>query len=67
MAVALLATLSLLQTSSAQRTHIVGDALGWLVPPNGPSAYSNWAANQTFAVGDILGKPTTTKNNNNSH
>ena len=36
-------------------TYIVGDHLGWLVPPGGPIAYETWAYDKTFAVGDILG------------
>ncbi|XP_027173927.1 uncharacterized protein LOC113773480 [Coffea eugenioides] len=35
-------------------TYIVGDHLGWLVPPGGPIAYETWAYDKTFAVGDIL-------------
>ncbi|CAH1426502.1 unnamed protein product [Lactuca virosa] len=38
----------------AQTTHVVGDALGWNIPPNGPSAYTTWASTQTFRVGDVL-------------
>ncbi|XP_034700356.1 blue copper protein-like [Vitis riparia] len=38
----------------AQTTHVVGDSLGWLVPPGGPIAYATWADTQTFVVGDIL-------------
>lgn len=45
-----------MQSSEAQTTHIVGDSLGWTVPPGGPIAYSTWAATQTFTVGDVLGK-----------
>ncbi|KAL1547945.1 uclacyanin 1-like [Salvia divinorum] len=45
---------ALLQGSSAQTTHIVGDEMGWLVPPGGEVAYSTWAAAQTFTVGDVL-------------
>ena len=36
-------------------TYIVGDDLGWLVPPGGEIAYSTWAYNKTFIVGDTLG------------
>ncbi|KAL3518914.1 hypothetical protein ACH5RR_021503 [Cinchona calisaya] len=43
-----------LHCSVAQRTHIVGDSLGWLVPPGGPIAYTTWASKQTFTVGDVL-------------
>lgn len=46
---------AIFQASAAQTTHVVGDELGWLVPPGGPIAYSTWAAMQTFTVGDILG------------
>ncbi|KAK2991913.1 hypothetical protein RJ640_006090 [Escallonia rubra] len=35
-------------------SHVVGAALGWLVPPGGSSAYATWASTQTFIVGDIL-------------
>ncbi|KAL5547821.1 hypothetical protein UlMin_003052 [Ulmus minor] len=42
--------------SRASVTHTVGGNLGWNVPPNGAAAYQAWAANQTFVVGDILGK-----------
>ncbi|CAH1418660.1 unnamed protein product [Lactuca virosa] len=38
----------------AQTTHVVGDALGWNIPPNGPSAYNTWASTHTFKVGDVL-------------
>ncbi|OMO81116.1 Plastocyanin-like protein [Corchorus capsularis] len=44
----------MLQSSSAQTVHVVGDALGWLMPPGGAAAYTTWAANKTFRVGDIL-------------
>ncbi|KAL7600301.1 cucumber peeling cupredoxin [Lactuca sativa] len=40
--------------TAAQTTHVVGDALGWNIPPNGPSAYTTWASGQTFSVGDVL-------------
>ncbi|CAH1426500.1 unnamed protein product [Lactuca virosa] len=42
------------QSTTAQTTHVVGDALGWNIPPNGPSAYTTWASGQTFSVGDVL-------------
>ncbi|KAI3495955.1 hypothetical protein L1887_38303 [Cichorium endivia] len=41
-----------LQTTVAQTRHVVGDALGWTIPPAG--AYTTWAANKTFTVGDSL-------------
>lgn len=43
-----------LYTIDAQKVHVVGDSLGWIVPPGGPIAYSTWADLQTFSVGDIL-------------
>ncbi|KAL7598389.1 hypothetical protein Lser_V15G23970 [Lactuca serriola] len=42
------------QGTAAQTTHVVGNALGWNIPPNGPSAYTTWASTQTFRVGDVL-------------
>ncbi|KAL3747717.1 hypothetical protein ACJRO7_016511 [Eucalyptus globulus] len=43
-----------IQSCRAQTTHVVGDSLGWVVPPGGAIAYSTWAANETFVVGDTL-------------
>lgn len=40
---------------SAPVTYIVGDDLGWIVPPGGKIAYEAWAYDKIFAVGDILG------------
>ncbi|CAI9285782.1 unnamed protein product [Lactuca saligna] len=42
------------QGTAAQTTHVVGNALGWNIPPNGPSAYTTWASTQTFRVGNVL-------------
>ncbi|KAA8535117.1 hypothetical protein F0562_030120 [Nyssa sinensis] len=53
-AIIVVAIAAVLQTTLAQTTHVVGDSLGWLVPPGGPIAYSTWAALQTFTAGDIL-------------
>lgn len=33
---------------------VVGDAIGWKVPPT-PEFYSSWAAQHKFSVGDTLG------------
>jgi hypothetical protein len=44
----------LLQSSAAQTTHVVGNAMGWVVPSNSATTYTLWASNKTFAVGDIL-------------
>ncbi|OMO57788.1 Plastocyanin-like protein [Corchorus olitorius] len=45
---------AIFQATAAQTTDVVGDELGWLVPPGGPLAYATWAAMQTFTVGDVL-------------
>ncbi|KAJ4949974.1 hypothetical protein NE237_026806 [Protea cynaroides] len=44
---------ALLQGASAQTTHVVLGSEGWIIPSN-QSAYSTWAASQTFSVGDTL-------------
>ncbi|BFG40120.1 hypothetical protein CerSpe_263940 [Prunus speciosa] len=33
--------------------YVVGDSLGWVIPPN-TSFYSEWAASKTFQIGDGL-------------
>ncbi|XP_022991284.1 cucumber peeling cupredoxin-like [Cucurbita maxima] len=43
-----------LQHATAQTTHDVGDSTGWTVPPSGAAFYSDWAAKNTFSVGDSL-------------
>ncbi|KAK1417238.1 hypothetical protein QVD17_26363 [Tagetes erecta] len=43
-----------MQSSMAQTQHVVGDALGWTIPSNGAAAYTTWASQQTFRVGDTL-------------
>ncbi|KAB2028936.1 hypothetical protein ES319_D05G130100v1 [Gossypium barbadense] len=45
---------ALMQFTAAQTVHVVGDDLGWTVPQNGATAYSNWAASKRFLIGDIL-------------
>ncbi|OWM65929.1 blue copper protein-like [Punica granatum] len=40
--------------SSAQTTYEVLDSLGWTIPPGGSVAYTAWAANKSFSVGDTL-------------
>ncbi|KAI3724968.1 hypothetical protein L1987_64737 [Smallanthus sonchifolius] len=42
------------QSTVAQTRHVVGDALGWTIIPGGAGAYTDWASQQTFTVGDIL-------------
>lgn len=37
-------------------TYIVGEEMGWFVPPGGPFFYAAWAYDKTFVVGDTLGK-----------
>ncbi|KAL8234953.1 hypothetical protein R6Q59_021053 [Mikania micrantha] len=43
-----------IQTSMAQTRHVVGDSLGWTIPTNGAAAYTSWASQQRFIVGDSL-------------
>nr|GEZ53084.1 hypothetical protein [Tanacetum cinerariifolium] len=43
-----------LQSTVAQKRHVVGDALGWTIPPNGEATYATWASQRTFKVGDTL-------------
>ncbi|KAI3495956.1 hypothetical protein L1887_38304 [Cichorium endivia] len=43
-----------LQSTVAQTRHVVGDALGWTIPPGGAATYTTWASQRTFAVGDTL-------------
>ncbi|OMO54331.1 Plastocyanin-like protein [Corchorus capsularis] len=45
---------ALMQCAAAQTVHVVGDNLGWTVPSTGASAYSTWAGNKRFVVGDTL-------------
>ncbi|XP_022143157.1 blue copper protein-like [Momordica charantia] len=53
MAVLLLLTAAALWQRSSAATYVVGDSLGWTVPPN-PTSYSDWASTKTFVVGDVL-------------
>lgn len=42
--------------AAAATKHDVGGTTGWSIPPNAnASFYSDWAASQTFVVGDSLG------------
>ncbi|KAI7724874.1 hypothetical protein M8C21_011017 [Ambrosia artemisiifolia] len=43
-----------MHSSMAQTRHVVGDTLGWTIPPNGAATYTTWASQQTFNVGDSL-------------
>ncbi|KAK1403524.1 Cucumber peeling cupredoxin [Heracleum sosnowskyi] len=42
-----------MQSTDAQKTHYVGGSTGWIIPTS-TSAYTTWAASQTFTVGDTL-------------
>ncbi|XP_021808942.1 mavicyanin-like [Prunus avium] len=51
-AVAAAASMVLQTTEAAE--YIVGDDLGWTVPPNGAATYVEWASKYNFIVNDIL-------------
>ncbi|KAK4359439.1 hypothetical protein RND71_021668 [Anisodus tanguticus] len=57
-----LAVAILLQVTTAQTEHVVGDDMGWTIPINGPTAYTSWASDRTFKVGDTLVFKFTTNN-----
>ncbi|CAI9100818.1 OLC1v1037996C3 [Oldenlandia corymbosa var. corymbosa] len=40
-------------SKTGPKTYIVGDSVGWTIPPSGFS-YQTWARNKTFNAGDIL-------------
>ncbi|XP_059287367.1 cucumber peeling cupredoxin-like isoform X2 [Lycium ferocissimum] len=44
----------LLQVTTAQTVHVVGEDTAWIIPLNGPTAYESWASDRTFKVGDTL-------------
>ncbi|PON54735.1 Blue (type 1) copper protein, binding site [Trema orientale] len=50
---AALAAVAMLQSSAVATTFFVGDSTNWVIPSS-PNFYSNWAANKTFKIGDIL-------------
>ncbi|CAI0389281.1 unnamed protein product [Linum tenue] len=54
LALAAIVIATLLHSSAAQTPHTVGGTTGWTIPRGGESVYSNWAAGNSFAVGDIL-------------
>ncbi|CAJ1944580.1 unnamed protein product [Sphenostylis stenocarpa] len=54
MFIMLFAVATLLHGSAAQTRHVVGDSIGWTIPSNGAAAYTTWASNKTFVVGDTL-------------
>ncbi|XP_022884944.1 cucumber peeling cupredoxin-like [Olea europaea var. sylvestris] len=45
---------AMVQYIGAQTVHIVGDSVGWDIPPNSSVSYANWVSGKTFMVGDIL-------------
>ncbi|KAF8393195.1 hypothetical protein HHK36_021436 [Tetracentron sinense] len=45
---------ALLHSTVAQTTHVVGDSMGWVIPPGGAAAYTTWASTKKFMVGDTL-------------
>ncbi|KAL8217805.1 hypothetical protein R6Q57_021178 [Mikania cordata] len=44
----------LFHNTMAQTTHVVGDTLRWTIAPGGAAAYTTWASQQSFTVGDVL-------------
>ncbi|XP_059641606.1 umecyanin-like [Cornus florida] len=42
------------KSAVAQTKYVVGGSLGWVVPPNGAQAFSSWASDKQFMIGDIL-------------
>ncbi|KAF8365097.1 hypothetical protein HHK36_032898 [Tetracentron sinense] len=45
---------ALLHRAAAQKTHVVGDSMGWVIPPGGAAAYTTWASSKKFMVCDTL-------------
>ncbi|KAK1418471.1 hypothetical protein QVD17_27616 [Tagetes erecta] len=43
-----------LQSTMAKTKHIVGDTLGWTIPPGGAATYATWASKNKFTIGDSL-------------
>nr|XP_043629567.1 mavicyanin-like [Erigeron canadensis] len=43
-----------LQFTVAKTSHVVGDVLGWTIPPGGEVIYATWASRRNFTVGDTL-------------
>nr|XP_008389837.2 mavicyanin-like [Malus domestica] len=53
LAMTLAAVTMMLHTTEAAE-YVVGDDLGWTVPPGGAASYASWAAKYSFVVDDIL-------------
>ncbi|KAJ6758995.1 BLUE COPPER PROTEIN [Salix koriyanagi] len=49
----IVASMGLLHGACAASTYMVGDDLGWTVPPNS-SYYEEWASQRTFQIGDTF-------------
>ncbi|KAF8393191.1 hypothetical protein HHK36_021432 [Tetracentron sinense] len=45
---------AMLHCTVVQTTHVVGDSMGLVIPPVGVIAYTTWASNYKFMVGDTL-------------
>lgn len=56
LALVLIGVATLLHGTAAQTRHVVGGGTGWTIPSGGASTYTTWASNQSFNVGDTLGK-----------
>lgn len=54
LALAMAATSLVLDRAEAAE-YVVGDDLGWTIPPDGAATYASWASKHTLVVGDILG------------
>ncbi|CAN6699752.1 unnamed protein product [Malus baccata var. baccata] len=49
-----LAAVSMMSHTTEAAEYVVGDDLGWTVPPGGAASYASWAAKYSFVVDDIL-------------
>ncbi|XP_060171223.1 umecyanin-like [Lycium barbarum] len=49
-----LAIATLLQVTTAQTVHVVGEDTAWTIPVSGSVVYTTWASKNTFKVGDTL-------------
>ncbi|RXI05723.1 hypothetical protein DVH24_017765 [Malus domestica] len=48
------ATVATMSHTTAATEYVVGDDLGWTVPPGGAAYYVSWAANHSFVLNDVL-------------
>ncbi|KAJ4958637.1 hypothetical protein NE237_025748 [Protea cynaroides] len=49
---------------SPHNSYIVGDSLGWTIPPGGAATYADWTVGKTFFIKDSLLIPTNQLNHN---